>query len=191
MSSRPQPNASRNAQARPNGEVEGNSAYEPNSTVRTVVLNDCEVSVASKLLGILIGLEIDRSNELKRMVECERGSCGDQDRNVLVEFARQIFVHRAKRSQFFDQVMFGEGAWDMLLALYIGERSDTRYHTVSGLLSFAGVPPSTAHRCLEYLEHEELISRRPHPTDRRVIYITLTDDGREALDKYFSNMIAT
>ena len=51
----------------------------------------------------------------------------DQDRDALVERAHKVFVARARRSRHFNSAMFGEAAWDMLLALYVTEKSKARH----------------------------------------------------------------
>ena len=86
--------------------------------------------------------------------------------------------------------MFGEAAWETLLALYILDISGQR-QTVGSLLHFSGTPTSTAKRWLDYLCAHELVRREAHPTDRRTAFIGLTDRARERLDLYFSETIAT
>ena len=115
-------------------------------------------------------------------------STGNHDRAILVERARQTFVNRTRRSRNFNSVMFGEAAWDMLLALYVTEHS-TR-HTVTGLVNLSGVPPTTALRWLDFLEKkEELVTRFPSLSDGRVHLVELTDKARDALDAYFSGTV--
>lgn len=43
-------------------------------------------------------------------------------------------------------------------------------------------------RWLDYLLHQNLARREPHPTDRRAAFVELTEKGRLALDKYLSEM---
>ena len=160
------------------------------TALKAIALYDHEIRAAAKLLDLLIGDEVDRGRELTRIIDKDRGLGGHRDRGSLVEHARQTFMNRAQRSRFFNRVMFGEAAWDMLLALYVTEQSRSR-HTVSGLVSFAGVPQTTALRWLEYLEQEQLVARRPNPLDRRVYFVELTYKGRDALDAYFSEAVAT
>jgi len=151
----------------------------------TVMLTGRELRAAAQLLKSLAGLEQDRGRELTKILEKAAGTVRYYDRELLVERARQTFADRSHRSQFFNSVMFGEAAWDMLLALYVTERSGAR-HTVSGLVNLSGVPPTTALRWLDFLHQEKLITRRPNPTDRRVFYIELSDEALKALDGYFS-----
>ena len=159
------------------------------TVLKTVALNDREVRAAAKLLNLLIGDEVDRGGELTRIVNKGREMGGDHDRQLFVEQARHTFASRAQRSRFFNRVMFGEAAWDMLLALYVTDQSGSR-HTVSGLANLSGVPPTTALRWLEYLEQEQLVARRSNPLDGRVYFVELTNKAREALDAYFSETAA-
>jgi len=77
----------------------------------------------------------------------------------------------------------------MLLALYIFDLCGPKF-TVSKLTEFAGGPATTALRWLDFLEENALVERVEHPTDARVSFVDLTDQGRSALDTYFSETIA-
>ncbi len=44
-----------------------------------------------------------------------------------------------------------------------------------------GLDPSTITRQVQALEHEQLVERRPDPTDRRASLLDLTDQGRQVL----------
>ena len=81
--------------------------------------------------------------------------------------------------------MFGEAAWDMLLALYATDQSGGR-HSVTGLVNLSGVPPTTALRWLNFLEKEQLVTRTPNPHDGRVFRVELTEEARDARVTYFS-----
>ena len=110
----------------------------------------------------------------------------DRNRRQLIAEARKTVIDRKRRAQLFPKQMFGEAAWDLLLGLYIFDAEGPRF-TVSNILNFADVPPTTGLRWLCYLEQEGLVTRREHPTDGRSALIDLTAKAREALDKYFSN----
>ncbi len=167
-----------------------NRCQQGSEDVRKIVtLTERELRAAAQLLSSLAGLDGDRGRELTKILEKAARTGRYHDRELLVERARQTFADRSYRSQFFNSVMFGEAAWDMLLALYVTERSGAR-HTVSGLVNLSGVPPTTALRWLDFLRQEQLVTRRSNPTDRRVVYIELTDEGLKALDEYFSATMA-
>jgi MarR family transcriptional regulator, organic hydroperoxide resistance regulator len=52
---------------------------------------------------------------------------------------------------------------------------------VNELSGQAGIAPSTASRILDVLERRELITRERDVEDRRVVEVTLTEEGRELL----------
>lgn len=60
---------------------------------------------------------------------------------------------------------------------------------VSDLASDAGVSPSTATRILDALERRAIVRRARSPEDRRGVTVTLTDDGRRALDRQVTWML--
>lgn len=159
------------------------------SVTRTITLTEREIRAVAQILNALTGVDDDRGRDLTKIVEKSAGASSDQYRQLLVKRARQTFSNRALRSKHFHSVMFGEAAWDMLLALYVSDQSGAR-HTVSGLVNLAGVAQTTALRWLNFLERKQLVARRANPTDRRVYYIELTDAGLGALDAYFSELIA-
>ncbi len=53
---------------------------------------------------------------------------------------------------------------------------------VSDLAAGAGIAPSTASRILDALERRAIVRRARSEVDRRGVTVTLTDDGRVALD---------
>ena len=106
-----------------------------------------------------------------------------EDPTNLINLATKIFTARRRRLRFFEEAMFGEPAWDMMLALYINSRSGEVF-TVSRLLQFAASPPTSALRWLKYLEKSGLVSRESHPNDARSSLMRLTDQGLQALNSY-------
>lgn len=99
--------------------------------------------------------------------------------------ALRIAHARRARTDAFNKSMFGEPAWDMLLELFINHDFGVR-HSVGKLCELSGSPPTTALRWLDYLEKERLVSRHPHPTDRRTEFVELTEKGCTAMARYLS-----
>ncbi|MES2137031.1 MAG: MarR family transcriptional regulator [Pseudomonadota bacterium] len=108
----------------------------------------------------------------------------------MLDFARDMLLARRGRLKIFNRAMFGEPAWDMLLALYIGQVEGPR-RSVSGLSSLSGAPATTALRWLDYLDKEQLVVRHANPTDRRSDFVELTDKGRTMMERYLSGTIQT
>lgn len=108
-------------------------------------------------------------------------------RELLRGYANQIRFSRDLRHQTFDPNLFGEPAWDILLSLYIID-SDQRRLNVRELSKHANLALTTALRWLDYLDEQELITRKTNRFDRRVIYIELSGKGRAAMDQYLVEM---
>ena len=109
------------------------------------------------------------------------------DRQQLHSRALRELGSRRAREQYFGRQLFGEPAWEILLALYINEDVGARL-TTSKLAEFVALPMSTVIRWLGALEQAALVGRDDHPTDRRMVFIRLLDQGRKALDTYFGSM---
>lgn len=109
------------------------------------------------------------------------------DEEALYQMARATMKSRRLRARFMPGPMFGEPAWDMLLALYIVDKRGAR-ETISKLCLSSGAPATTALRWLDYLQQHKLVARRQSSTDRRVVFIDLTDLGREAVESYFAEI---
>jgi len=101
----------------------------------------------------------------------------------LMAMARRIYIGRRARDLYFPPTLFGEPAWDMLLALYAASDDE---QNVSGLIDFSGCPQTTALRYLSVLVDEDLIVRKAHPSDRRVSRISLTSKGKDSLEAYLA-----
>ena len=167
------------------GATEGDRPDEVKERLKTITLTEHDIQAAAHLLHLLVGAEEDRGREITTLAGGNVHRIGSQDRSLHVRRAHQIYVDRARRPQVFKSAMFGEAAWDMLLALYITDEAGA-CHTVTGLVNLSGVAPTTALRWLDFLEKEHLVSRTSRPSDRRVSLIELTDKARELLDTYFS-----
>ena len=81
--------------------------------------------------------------------------------------------------------MFGEPAWDMLLAFYTLDFSGPR-QTVGSVTRKSGAPPTSALRWLHFLENHSLVVLTPHPTDARSFHVALTDKARTAVEDYLT-----
>ena len=101
--------------------------------------------------------------------------------------ARALLRARRLRARHFNQALFGEPAWDILLLLYLTEYSEGR-QSIGRLAEMVETPLTTVLRWVAYLERERLVSRSEHPTDRRVVFIMLTDKAREAMEAFLNEL---
>lgn len=106
---------------------------------------------------------------------------------VLQAIARKVFLHRRERLKKLNPAMFGEPAWDMLLALYFTEDAGPR-QTVGRLIKMSNAPATSALRWVHYLEKEQLVVREAHPNDRRAMFLDLTSKARGVLEDYLKSL---
>lgn len=94
--------------------------------------------------------------------------------------ANRIVRERLLRERFFPGL--AEPAWMMLVDL---AANDDRLVSVTSscLASFA--PATTALRHVGELERAGLIRRAPNPTDRRVVWLRLTETAWDGLNDFF------
>lgn len=88
----------------------------------------------------------------------------------------------ARRPFFEDSdTLFIDPAWDILLDLYIEERTG-RSTTISSACIASKVPTTTGLRWIQRLESMGLIARSDDAHDKRRVYISLTDDARGKME---------
>ena len=105
----------------------------------------------------------------------------------LLRVAAGIYDARRKRDKIAIGELFGEPAWDMLLALYClparGEKLG-----VTALSYAANVPQSTGHRVQAVLAERGLIERTTESSDARRQLVWLTEKARTILENYFTSL---
>ena len=116
-----------------------------------------------------------------------RIATSSEQRQVLHEHVLQIRLSRGLREKSFDQNIFGEPAWEILLTLYTID-FDRRRLSIRELSKLANLALTTALRWLDYLEEQDLIGRKSNPFDQRMVYVELSHKGRTAMDDYLLQM---
>jgi DNA-binding MarR family transcriptional regulator len=109
----------------------------------------------------------------------------DENRTVdpLETLALRLFSIREARARFLSDL--GEPGWDILLALYVAERSGAK-HTIGRMVELSRSSQTTGLRHIDELERKGLAQRKQDRDDRRVYYLQLSDEGRNAVDKILS-----
>lgn len=111
---------------------------------------------------------------------------------VMAVKARQVrstIKSRRLRADVFGENLFGEPAWDMLLDLYASHLEQKRV-SVSSLQIASAVPGTTALRWMMRLEAKGLIVRRADPFDARRVFVELSTDGQQLMERYWIRMWA-
>ena len=100
---------------------------------------------------------------------------------------RRILRQRQLRARFFDGDLFADPAWDMLLDL-TAARAEHKRVSVTSLCIASAVPPTTALRWISQLVEAGLFERIEDDTDRRRAFIALSDQGADAMARYFAEL---
>lgn len=137
-------------------------------------------------------LEINLRFHLDEIAELEgnqlrRRAIRHPSRRELTRLACHIYDARRARDRLFDRGLFGEPAWDMLLALYcLPTRGELL--TVTSLALASAVPQSTGYRWQTFLTEQGLIERGPVGVDLRKQFMRLTEEGRRVLETYLTRL---
>jgi DNA-binding MarR family transcriptional regulator len=100
-------------------------------------------------------------------------------------WTERVYAERRRRDALFPDGLFGEPAWDLLLALFTArEKGETMI--LCEAYRAARVSDTTGRRLLEQLEKEGLISRRRAPRSRKTRLVELTPDGVERMAAFWA-----
>ena len=99
-----------------------------------------------------------------------------------------VIQARRLRAHYFDEELFADPAWDMMLDLFRAELCQRRIAT-SSLCVAAAVPATTALRWIKAMTEKGLFVRHDDPFDGRRVYIELAPVVSEALRRYFAKIV--
>ena len=106
--------------------------------------------------------------------------------DVSAEAVRTVIRARRLRSRYFEDSMFADPAWDMLLDLLQAEIAQLRV-PVSSLCIAASVPATTALRWLKMMTQQGIFLRRADPHDGRRVFVELAPTASQSLRRYFAD----
>jgi DNA-binding MarR family transcriptional regulator len=98
---------------------------------------------------------------------------------------RRIIRQRQLRDRFFNNELFADPVWDMLLDLAAATTEGSQV-SITSLCIASRVPPTTALRWITVMTDQGLLRRTEDPLDRRRAFISLTDDAIRAIAAYFA-----
>lgn len=110
-----------------------------------------------------------------------------QDARVAI--ARWLYWSRGVRPTTLSPGLFGEPAWDLLLDLYIREKTGSRSSVTSACIG-SRAPHTTALRHIEGLRQSGWIERIPDEADKRRFWLALTPTAIDKLDHHFDHLAA-
>ncbi|HEY6964926.1 MAG TPA: hypothetical protein VI407_06890 [Erythrobacter sp.] len=98
-----------------------------------------------------------------------------------------LIAARRLRTKYFDQDLFFDPAWSILIDLYQAELQGKQL-CVSAVCYGSGVAETTALRYIGVLEQRGLIARVADPKDKRRAFLKLTQPARDKLARYFGEV---
>jgi DNA-binding MarR family transcriptional regulator len=149
------------------------------SAVRLRQLSDEVSRIAATLARLSVG-------PTGAAVERPEPATGDVP-GVTLDTVRQVIRARRLRARFFDEELFADPAWDMLLDLLQAEIAQHRV-PVSSLCIAAAVPATTALRWIKTMTDVGLFKRRADPHDGRRVFVELSSDASKAMRRYFGEV---
>lgn len=106
-----------------------------------------------------------------------------------LNLARWLYWAREIRPPFGDQ-LYGEPGWDLLLDLYLRQKTDSRSSVTSACIG-SRAPHTTALRYVATLCDAGWLERVVDEADRRRNWLSLTPEAEAQLDRYFDRLLAT
>ncbi|MBB4612456.1 winged helix DNA-binding protein [Novosphingobium taihuense] len=98
----------------------------------------------------------------------------------LAAIAKAKIQARRRRQELFPGIQVADPAWDLMLELFI-HHVEMRQISVTGLGLGANIPGATVLRWLAIFHEAGLIVREPDPSDRRRVWVRLTQSGAERI----------
>ena len=120
-------------------------------------------------------------------VAAPRLQANDPPPEIAPETVRMVIRARRLRARFFDEELFADPAWDMLLDLTQAEIAQVRV-PVSSLCIAAAVPATTALRWIKTLTDNGLLVRRADPHDGRRVFVEMAPTTSIAMKRYFAEV---
>ncbi|UVI40514.1 winged helix DNA-binding protein [Qipengyuania spongiae] len=154
--------------------------------------------LAAKIDGISgrssLGVRPEESLSLSRVAQPTQGYRHDDRQSGMQRRTRiplpdprlvkSVIRHRAMRAEFFDEALFADPAWDILLDL-TAARAEHRRVSVTSLCIAANVPATTALRWISQMVESGILVRVQDDSDKRRAFIALSDGAADAMARYF------
>lgn len=106
-----------------------------------------------------------------------------------VALAAKIYQSRLDRWMFFNHALFGDAAWDALLAIYVFGAAGRTLSAGELCRATVETSPTSALRVQRRLCDLGLVRRAEHPADRRRILVELTEEGSRVLEDYLDHIL--
>ena len=105
----------------------------------------------------------------------------------LYALARAFTASRRRLTTHLDASLFANPGLDIMLFLF-AEGQGGRAVTTNACCAAAGVPRTTAVRWINMLIGMGLFHSAPHPTDRRLALLSMSDEAREGMRQWLGGL---
>lgn len=129
------------------------------------------------IIGDLVTVRafVERANDPTAKLVAPDGRRAGFGLSEAAEVAKRELAFRRTRNKGSNiAFLLGEPSWELLLDLLV-HRAERRAVSVTSACLASGAPTSTALRYIAALEAAGLVTRRASDTDRRVVFVSLTD----------------
>lgn len=94
----------------------------------------------------------------------------------LARAVKRILRFRDLRNEMFDDHLFADPAWDMMLEIFMCDLTQQRI-SVSAACAGSRVPATTGLRWAKLLEKRGILTRRNDPLDSRRVHLSLSEEA--------------
>jgi hypothetical protein len=131
-------------------------------------------------------IQRQRSRSLDRHEHLKSAGATNERR---LNLARWLYWAREIRPTI-EEHIYGEPAWDMLLDIYLRQKTGTRSSVTSACIG-SHAPHTTALRYVAALCDAGWLERVVDDSDRRRNWLSLSHEGESRLDRYLDRLLAT
>jgi len=107
---------------------------------------------------------------------------------IYADLARRELRLRQQRGSLFNTQIFGEPAWEILLAAFVARYDGVPLMTTAAC-AHANVPQTTGLRYVRHLIELQLINKAKNSPDGRVSNLEITDIGLAKINRYYELLI--
>ena len=114
---------------------------------------------------------------------------GSESKMNYAKMAERIYRARRDRERVFEDSIFADPAWDLLLDLFVRTQRNEQV-SISSACHAASVPEATALRYLKALTEKKYVERISHPNDRRSTTLKMTSLGTDLMIEWLDHFRA-
>ncbi len=137
-----------------------------------------------------ICLREDILNKKKDLESFAQGESSNHSDLTHLQFAAHIAEQNKLRSEYFSNLTLGDPIWDVLLDVYVAEKTDLPT-TISAISNRLEKPISLCQRCIDYLlERDGVFENRNRYTAPQFLYLA-SEKTKQQVAAWLNNCLAS